>query len=109
MQKQNHELLEKIGMYKEVVTKLKQDLVNITSEYDSNIKNLISKLEKQKQKEIEQKHWAELVKKFNKKILGYKVKIRKLQENVQNVKDDYQSVLEENDELKKRLCKQLFI
>lgn len=63
----------KCSQYKEVISKLKSDLLAISTEYDTNIKNLMAKFEKQKlylfiiiinfyRKEIEERNWTELTK-----------------------------------------------
>ena len=53
-------------------------MYKITSEYDKNIELLLKKIEKHKNDNT----LKDIVKKFNKKILSYKVKIRNLEESL---------------------------
>jgi len=90
------ELLEKCDKYSKIILKLKADMYKITSEYDKNIKVLIDTIEKSKNEPVSK----ELAKKFNKKILNYKLKIRNLEESLEKSQADYQSILQENEKLK---------
>lgn len=58
--------------------RLKSDMSKITGEYDKNIELLLKKIDKNKN----DKTLKDIVKKFNKKILSYKVKIRNLEETL---------------------------
>lgn len=73
-------------------------MTKITSEYDENLEILQEKLQKSK-KDYSLKS---AMQKFNKKVLGYKCKIRELQEDLCRSEVEKAKLIEENQELRRR-------
>lgn len=92
------ELLTKCEKYSKTITKLKTYMSKITKEYDKNIELLLQKLEKQKNNP----QLKDAITKYNKKIMGYKMKIRDLQEELEKEKAEKSNALQENEYLKKK-------
>ena len=86
------ELLGKWDKYSKTIMRLKSDMSKITGEYDKNIELLLKKIDKNKN----DKTLKDIVKKFNKKILSYKVKIRNLEETLISSEKEWEELRAEN-------------
>ena len=71
----------------------------ITGEYDKNIELLLKKIDKNKN----DKTLKDIVKKFNKKILSYKVKIRNLEETLISSEKEWEELRVENQRIKQEI------